>query len=68
LQIISERPQGGYDETTLTATPALQNVELKEAAFNQIAYEPKYLWVEVRVDYLNASRPQVSGVLLMATV
>lgn len=56
LQIISERPQGGYDETTLQATPALQNLKLQEFDITQIAFEPKYLWVEVRVDYLNASR------------
>ena len=56
LQIIAERPQGGYDENTLKATPALQNFTGKEAAFDQIVYEPNFLWVEVRVDYLNASR------------
>lgn len=56
LQIIAERPQGGYDETMLRATPALQNFTGQEAAFDQILYAPQYLWVEVRVDYLNASR------------
>ena len=56
LQIIAERPQGGYDEQTLTNTPALQNFAGKDPAYDQIVYEPEYLWVEVRVDYLNASR------------
>ena len=56
LQILAERPEGGYDATTLKATPALQGFEGKEAAFDQILYAPQYLWVEVRVDYLNASR------------
>ena len=56
LQIIAERPQGGYEEETFQATAALQNFEGNEPAFDQIVYEPNYLWVEVRVDYLNASR------------
>lgn len=56
LQIIAERPQGGYDEQTLPNTPALQNFGGKDPAYGQIVYEPEYLWVEVRVDYLNASR------------
>ena len=57
LQILAERPQGGYaDVAALQATPALQNFDGKEAAFDQIVFEPQYLWVEVRVDYLNASR------------
>ena len=56
LQIIAERPQGGYDKDTFLATPALQNVDLKEFEASEIVYEPNHLWVEVRVDYLNASR------------
>lgn len=57
LQIIAERPQGGYGTIeTLQATPALQNFTGKEAAYDQIVFAPQYLWVEVRVDYLNASR------------
>ena len=59
LQIIAERPQGGYDENTFQATPALQ--DFKDRQFSaeentQIVFEPNYLWVEVRVDYRNASR------------
>lgn len=59
LQIISDRPQGGYDENTFQATPALQ--DFKDRQFSteentQIVFEPNYLWVEVRVDYRNASR------------
>ena len=59
LQIIAERPQGGYDENTFPATPALQ--DFKDRQFSaeenpQIVFEPNYLWVEVRVDYRNASR------------
>ena len=57
LQIIAERPQEGYaDLAALKATTALQNFTGQEFAEDQIVYEPKYLWVEVRVDYLNASR------------
>ncbi|WP_051279866.1 type II secretion system minor pseudopilin GspK [Hellea balneolensis] len=57
LQLITERPAGGYGTLeTLQATSALQNFTGKEAAFDQIVYAPEYLWVEVRVDYLNASR------------
>jgi len=61
LQIIAERPQGGYAGfDALKATAAWQNYEDQELAQefdeNQIVYGPNYLWVEVRVDYLNASR------------
>ena len=57
LQIISERPQGGYGTLeTLQAAAALQNFKGSEPAFDQIVFAPQYLWVEVRVDYLNASR------------
>jgi len=59
LQIIAERPLGGYDSTTFEATPALQNFANPEfSAQNNpyIVFEPNFLWVEVRVDYLNASR------------
>jgi len=57
LQIIAERPQGGFaDLTALQATASLQNFTGSEPAYDQIVYEPNYLWVEVRVDYLNASR------------
>ena len=54
LQIIAERPQEGF--TDIKTTPAMQNFKGQEFDKAQIAYEPKYLWVEVRVDYLNASR------------
>ena len=57
LQIIAERPQGGYGNLeALKGTAALQNFPGKDPAFDQIVYEPEYLWVEVRVDYINASR------------
>ena len=57
LQIIAERPPGGYGNLeTLRNSAALQNFAGKEAAFDQIAFQPEYLWVEVRVDYLNATR------------
>ena len=57
LQIIAERPQGGYQTLEmLKATAALQNFGGKDAAFEQIVFAPQYLWVEVRVDYLNATR------------
>jgi len=57
LQIITERPQGGYgDFEALQESPALQGFEGSNPAYAQIVYEPEYLWVEVRVDYINASR------------
>ncbi len=57
LQIIRERPQAGFGNLeTLQATAAYQAFTGNEAAFDQIVFEPNYLWVEVRVDYLNASR------------
>ena len=57
LQLIAERPAEGYkDLAALEASPALQNPKPKEFAKDQIVFEPQYLWVEVRVDYLNASR------------
>jgi len=57
LQIIAERPQGGYENVEIMqATPSLQNFTGNDAAFDQIVFEPNFLWVEVRVDYLNASR------------
>lgn len=59
LQIIAERPQGGYDENTFPATPALQDFadsQFSPEESTQIVFEPNYLWVEVRVDYRNASR------------
>jgi len=57
LQLISERPEGGYkDLETLQAAPALQGFTGKEAAYDQIIFQPNVLWIEVRVDYLNASR------------
>ena len=56
-QIIAERPQGGFGNLeTLQSTAALQNFAGNEPAYDQIVFEPNYLWVEVRVDYLNASR------------
>ena len=54
LQIIAERPQEGF--TDIKTTSAMQNFKGQEFDEAQIAYEPKYLWIEVRVDYLNASR------------
>jgi general secretion pathway protein K len=57
LQLITERPPAGYnDEPQLKASAAYQSFIGKEPALAQIVYEPQYLWVEVRVDYLNASR------------
>ena len=59
LQVIAERPQGGYDGTTFAATPALQNFTNPGVSVEnnpQIVFEPNFLWMEVRVDYLNASR------------
>lgn len=52
LQIIAERPQGGYKDVD----EALQNFTGNNPAKEQIITAPEYLWVEVRVDYLNASR------------
>ena len=61
LQIISERPQEGYNETSLTNSAAWQSLKSNDSvdidsATQQIIYAPQYLWVEVRVDYRNASR------------
>ena len=57
LQIIAERPQGGYaDQAALEASSAYQGFSGNNPALGQIVYAPQYLWVEVRVDYLNASR------------
>ena len=57
LQIIAERPQGGFGNLeVLQATPALQDFTGNEPAYDQIVFEPNFLWIEVRVDYLNASR------------
>ena len=57
LQIIAERPQGGFGNLELLqATPALQDFTGNEPAYDQIVFEPNFLWIEVRVDYLNASR------------
>ena len=57
LQIIAERPQGGFGNLEmLQATPALQDFTGNEPAYDQIVFEPNFLWIEVRVDYLNASR------------
>jgi len=57
LQIIAERPPSGYGSLEmLQESPALQDFEGNDAAFDQIVFEPEYLWVEVRVDYINASR------------
>jgi general secretion pathway protein K len=57
LQIIAERPQGGFaNQDALEASSAYQGYKGKEPSLEQIVYAPKYLWVEVRVDYLNASR------------
>lgn len=56
LQIITERPPEGYKEESFQDIPALQEFSGVEPAYGQIAYAPQYLWVEVGVDYLNASR------------
>ena len=61
LQFISERPPAGYDEVSLEASAAWQSFTSNDSADvqsakQQIVFEPEYLWVEVRVDYLNASR------------
>ena len=57
LQLIAERPQGGYaDSVALEASAAYEAFTGRGPALDQIVYEPNYLWVEVRVDYLNASR------------
>jgi len=59
LQIIAERPAGGYEKGSFDNREnivALQNLKLPDFDSTQIVYEPNYLWVEVRVDYLNASR------------
>ena len=57
MQIIAERPQGGFGNLELLqATPALQDFTGNEPAYDQIVFEPNFLWMEVRVDYLNASR------------
>ena len=73
LQIIAERPQGGFGNLEmLQATPALQDFTGNEPAYDQIVFEPNFLWIEVRVDYLNASRLvtyeyDVSGPCLLYT-
>ena len=55
LQLITERPQGGYGtHDNLRSAPSWRHFE--ELDENQIVFKPNYLWVEVRVDYLNASR------------
>ena len=57
LAIISERPKKGYENIQeLRSSQALQNFEGDSVAYDQIVFEPSFLWVEVKVDYRNASR------------
>lgn len=57
LAIIAERPKKGYDNLQeLRSSQAFQNFQGDNVAYDQIVFEPNFLWVEVRVDYHNASR------------
>jgi len=57
LRLIAERPEGGYSLETVKAAPALADYENQGVDFNQsLIFEPQDIWMEVRVDYRNATR------------
>ena len=53
LAIISERPKKGYENMQeLRSSQALQNFEGDSVAYDQIVFEPSFLWVEVKTKKL----------------
>jgi len=57
LRLITERPANGYEVGAITTeTLADEGFEGRDLALDQITYSPEKLWVEVRADYLNATR------------
>jgi len=56
-RLIAERPQEGYSQETFKTAPALSDYKNQSADFNQsVIFEPQNIWMEVRVDYRNATR------------
>lgn len=56
-QLITQRPEGGYrDLEQLRAAPALEGVSLKDAAFDQILYQPGWFWIEAKVEIKGVQR------------
>jgi len=57
LQLITERPSGGYeDQNVLRSSPLFTEDTLKNASTNRLVYWPKHIWVETDIFYLEAHR------------
>ena len=58
-QCISARPEGGYeDESAFKACPALAG-STPDQLGTSLVYQPKYIWIEADVEFLEARRTSV---------
>ena len=55
-QLILDRPSGGYQDDSFKKAALDDEEEEGDILTSFVAYEPNYLWVEARVEYLTASR------------
>ncbi len=61
-RLIAERPQGGYvGKEQLRAAPALEGLSLKNAAFDQILFQPNRYWIEAKIEVEGRERYAAYG-------